>query len=211
MAEGESFVHEVHLVYDGHRVRKIILRAFRIAESVLHPCGDGVDEIHAQNRNQHEKNPDPPVVDKHSPEISVVTRHSPQHSPSVLFVAFRLKVGVWRNPKNGPNVVRHVPEQIDPAGSVVAHRVAGVVESGVLSMVKTYMRGPAELRNVPVKKAQEEFEVPAKDLIVFIGKEALAPMGFQVAVAEHPPKPLKLEPVKCQIESNDQQKCRLPH
>jgi hypothetical protein len=68
MAEMVSFVHEVHLIDKGHRISEIIFRTFRVTESVLDPCGDCVDEIHAEKRNQHEHRPNSPIVNKNSYE-----------------------------------------------------------------------------------------------------------------------------------------------
>src|SRR5258706_5405618 len=48
MAEVVSFVHEVHLIHHGYRIREIIFRTFRVTKSVLDPCGDCVDEIHRE-------------------------------------------------------------------------------------------------------------------------------------------------------------------
>src|SRR6266403_2915006 len=77
MAEVVSFVHEVHLIHNGHGISEIIFRTLRVTESVLDPCGDCVDEIHAEKRNQHEYRPDSPIVNKDSSEVSIVARHSP--------------------------------------------------------------------------------------------------------------------------------------
>src|SRR6266850_7038718 len=71
MTEVVSFVHEVHLTHNGHGISEIILRTFRVTESVLDPCGDCVDEIHAEKRNQHEHRPNSPIVNKDSSEVSI--------------------------------------------------------------------------------------------------------------------------------------------
>src|SRR5271165_3569893 len=168
MAEVVSLVHEVHLVHNRNGIYKIIFGMLWITEGVLHPCGDGIDEIHAQKWNQDEQRPNSPVVDKDSCEVSIVARHSPEHALSVLFIASRSKVGVGSNPQDRPNVVREVPEEIEPAGSVVTHICASVVGSAVLSMVKTHVGGPAQFRSVPVQIPQEKFEVAAQYLIVLL-------------------------------------------
>jgi hypothetical protein len=77
MAEVVSFVHEVHLIDKGHGISEKIFGTFWVTESVLHPCGDCVDEIHAEKRNQHEHRPNSPIVNKDSSEVSIVARHSP--------------------------------------------------------------------------------------------------------------------------------------
>jgi hypothetical protein len=64
------------------------------------------------------------------------------------------------------------------------------------------MSGAAQFRSVPIKISQEEFEVAAEDLIVFIRKVAVAPVRLQMAGAEHPDKPLELETVERKIESD---------
>src|SRR5215510_14317661 len=64
MTEVVTFVHEVQLIHNGHGIREIIIGAFWITISVLDPCGDCVDEIHAENRNQHEHRPNSPIVNK---------------------------------------------------------------------------------------------------------------------------------------------------
>src|SRR5713226_1318965 len=151
MAEVVPFVHEVHLIHNGHGISEIILRTFWVTESVLDPCGDGVDEIHAEKRNQHEHRPNSPIANKDGSEVSVVARHSPEHASSVLFIAPRFKVGVGSKPQDRPNVVREIPQEIEPASSIIADRVASVVGSAVLSMVETHMSGPAQFRNVAIK------------------------------------------------------------
>src|SRR2546429_7090851 len=37
-----------------------------------------VDEIHAEQRNQHEHGPNSPIVNEHSSEVSIVARHYPK-------------------------------------------------------------------------------------------------------------------------------------
>src|SRR5256886_9288862 len=210
MAEVVSFVHEVHLIHNGHGIGEIIFRTFRVTEGVPDPCGDCVDEIYAEKRNQYEHRPNSPIVNKDSSEISVVARHSPQHAPSALFIASRSKVGVGSKPQNRPTVVREIPQEIEPAGSIVAHRVASVLGPAVLAMVETHMSRPAQFRNVPIEIPEEEFEVAAEDFVVFLRKVALAPVCLQVAGAEHSHKPLELETVKRKIESDRQQQPRFP-
>src|SRR6266566_800973 len=210
MAEVVSLVHEVHLIHNGHGISEIILRTFWVTESVLDPCGDCVDKIHAEKRNQHEHRPNPPIVNKDSSEVSIVARHSPEHASSVLFIAPRFKVGVGSESQDRPNVVREIPQEIESASSIIAHRVPSVVGSAVLSMVETHMSGPAQFRNVPIKVPQEEFEVAAEDFMVFLRKVALAPVCLHVAGAEHPHKPLELETVKRKIESDRQQQPGFP-
>jgi hypothetical protein len=51
MAEVVPLVQEVHLISNRHGIRKIIQGIVWITESVLHPCGDCVDEIHAEKWN----------------------------------------------------------------------------------------------------------------------------------------------------------------
>src|SRR5216684_1715947 len=165
MAEVVSFVHEVHLIHNGHRISEIILRTFWVTESVLDPCGDCVDGIHAEKRNQHQDRPD---------------------------------------------VVREIPQEIESARSIVAHRVTSVVGSAVLSMVETHMSRPTQFRNVPIEVSQEEFEVAAEDFIAFLRKVALAPVCLKVAGAEHPHKPLELETVKRKVESDRHEQPRFP-
>src|SRR6267142_786894 len=77
MAEVVSLVQEVHLTHNGHGISEIIFRTFWVTEGVLDPCGDCVDEIHAEKRDQHEHRPNSPIVNKDSSEVSIVTRHSP--------------------------------------------------------------------------------------------------------------------------------------
>src|SRR5882724_7449785 len=125
-------------------------------------------------------------------------------------MASHLKVGVGSEPQDRPNVVREIPQEIESAGSIVAHRFASVIGSAVLPMVETHMSGPAQFRNVPIEISQEEFEVAAEDFIVFLREVALAPVCLQVAGAEHPNKPLELETVKRKIESDRQQQPRFP-
>src|SRR5262249_44731264 len=136
-----------------------------------------------------------PVVDKNSREVSVVARHSAQHASSVLFVAFRTKIRVGSEPQDRPHVVREIPQEIELAGSIVAHRVAGVVESSVLFVVQTHVSGPAQFRKILVEISQEEFKVAAKNPIVFLRKVAVGPVRFHVTRAEHPDKPMELEAV----------------
>jgi hypothetical protein len=69
-------------------------------------------------------------------------------------------------------------------------------------MVKTHMSRPTQFRTIPIQIPQEEFEVAAEDLIVFIRKVAVAPVRLQMAGAEHPDKPLELETVERKIESD---------
>src|SRR5258708_9503847 len=120
------------------------------------------------------------------------------------------EVCVRSQAQDRPNVVRQIPEELEPAGSVVAHRVARVVASAVLPMVETYVRRPAQFRNVPIQVPQEEFQVAAEDFIPLAGKVALAPVCLDVAGAEHPHKPLELETVKRKIESDRQQQPQFP-
>jgi hypothetical protein len=77
-------------------------------------------------------------------------------------------------------------------------------------MVKTDMGGAAQFRSVAIQIPQEEFEIAAKDPIVFLRKKAVAPVRLEVAGAEHPHKPLKLETVKRKIESDHEQQARFP-
>ena len=72
------------------------------------------------------------------------------------------------------------------------------------------MSRATQFRNVPIQVPQEEFEVAAKDFIIFLRKVALGPVCFQVAGAEHPHKPLELETVKRKVESDRQQQPRFP-
>src|SRR5713226_5364162 len=51
MTEVVSFVHEVHLIKDGHGIYKIILWMFRVTEGVLNPRGDCHDRVHGEKRN----------------------------------------------------------------------------------------------------------------------------------------------------------------
>ena len=76
VTEVVSFIHKVHLVHDSNSVREIIIRPLWVTERVLDPRGDGVDEIHAENRNQYVKHPNSPVVDKDQRAVAVETRHS---------------------------------------------------------------------------------------------------------------------------------------
>src|SRR6266849_1511770 len=45
MTEVVSFVHEVHLIKDGHGICKIIFGILRVTEGVLNPGGDCHDEV----------------------------------------------------------------------------------------------------------------------------------------------------------------------
>src|SRR5262249_56988728 len=60
VAEMESFVHEVHFVHYGYGICEIIFGTFRIAKSVLDPCRDCVDKIHAEDGNEHVESPNAP-------------------------------------------------------------------------------------------------------------------------------------------------------
>src|SRR5258708_11449774 len=211
VAQVVSFVQEVHLIHNRHGIRKIILRTFWITESVLDPCGDCVDEIHAEKRNQDEHSPNSPVVNKDRSEVSIVARHSPVHASPVLFIASRFKVGVGSKPQDRPNVVGEIPQEIESARSIVAHVGASVVRSAVLSMVKTHVSRPAQFRTVPIQIPQEEFEVAAEDLIVFLRKEAVPPVRLQVACPQHPHKPPELETLKTNIPSACSHHSRLPY
>lgn len=51
MAEVIPLVHEVHFINDGHGMREIIFGIFRVAEGVLHPGGDGHNEVHGEKWN----------------------------------------------------------------------------------------------------------------------------------------------------------------
>src|SRR5215468_3659677 len=51
MAKMITFIHEVDLVHDGHGICKIVVGTFWVTESVLNPCGNGIDKIHAKKRN----------------------------------------------------------------------------------------------------------------------------------------------------------------
>src|SRR5712671_1704213 len=110
MTKVVSFVHEVDLIKNGYSMRKVVLGPFRVVKSVLDPCGYCRDEVHAEKRNQHEHDPNSPVVDSDSSEVGTVPRYTPQQASSVLFIATSLKVGVWGNPQNRPNVVREIPQ-----------------------------------------------------------------------------------------------------
>lgn len=192
MAEMVPFVHEVHLIYDRHRIREIVLGMIWITESVLDPCGNCIDEIHAEKRNQDEHGPNSPIVNKDNREIRIVAGHSPEHALSILFVMSRPKVGVGSYSQYRPNVTREVPQEIESARSIVAHVAASVVGSAVLSVVQAHMSRPTQFRSVAIQIPEEELKVAAEDLIVFVRKVAVAPVRLQVAGAEHPDKTLEL-------------------
>src|SRR5277367_630447 len=77
MTQVVSFVHEVDLIKNGYRMRKVVFGLFRVVEGVLDPCDYCRDEVHAEKRNQHEQDPNSPVVDSDSSEVGIIPRHSP--------------------------------------------------------------------------------------------------------------------------------------
>src|SRR5258708_20998025 len=105
MTEMISFVHEVALIKNGYGMRKVVLGPFRVVKGVLDPCDYCRDEVHAEKRNQHEHGRNSPVVDSDSREVGIVPRHTPYQASSILFISPSLKLGVWGNPRNRPNVV----------------------------------------------------------------------------------------------------------
>src|ERR1700756_4352841 len=88
--------------------------------------------------------------------------------------------------------------------------MTSVVRSAVLPVMKTHMSRPPQFRSVPVQIPKEEFKVAAEHLRVFLRKVAVAPVRFHMAGAEHPHKPLELDAVKREIESDHQQQSRFP-
>jgi hypothetical protein len=71
------------------------------------------------------------------------------------------------------------------------------------------MNGATQFWKVPIQIPQKEFDVAAEDLFVFLREVPASTVCLQVFRAEHPDRPLKLEPVQRKIESNHQQKSRL--
>jgi len=97
MAEVVSFVHEVHLIHNGHGIGEIIFRMFRVTEAcwthaVMALMNSCREEEPARTWPQFSNR------NKHSSEVSIVARHSPKHASSVLFIASRPKVGVGSEP-----------------------------------------------------------------------------------------------------------------
>src|SRR5262249_34796500 len=98
MTEVVSFVHEVDFIQNGHGMRKIILGMFRVIESVLDPCDDCGDEVHAKKRNQHEHGPNSPIVDEDSSEVGPVACYAPEQASSVPLITASRKISVGSNP-----------------------------------------------------------------------------------------------------------------
>src|ERR1700691_5902617 len=201
MAQVVAFVHEVQLVEERNGICKIIFGMFRVAEGVLHPCGERHDEVHAQQRNQHVHDSNSPIVNKDSGEEEVVSRHAPQNSAAVFFVTLGFEVSVGGQAQGGPYVVGKIPEEIQRAGAIVAAGGDGVVGPAVLAVLQADVDGAIQFRNVAVQISQEEFDVAAENFIVFLGEVALAAVRLQMLGAEHPHEALKLEAVKRKIES----------
>src|SRR3974390_960949 len=109
VAEVVSLVHKVHLIHDGNRIREIIIGPLRVTESVLNPCGDGINEIHAENGNQNKEYPDSPVVNKDGRAVGVKAGPPSQHPPTVFLVTVGPEVGEGSEPQNRPDVVRDIP------------------------------------------------------------------------------------------------------
>jgi hypothetical protein len=77
-------------------------------------------------------------------------------------------------------------------------------------MVETDMNRPTQFWKVPIQISEEEFDIAAEDLIVFLREVPLGPVRLQVFGAEHPHRPLKLETTQGKIESDHEQQPRLP-
>jgi hypothetical protein len=72
------------------------------------------------------------------------------------------------------------------------------------------MNGPAQFWKVPIHISEKEFNVAAKDLIVFLREVPLRAVRLQVFGAEHSDRPLKLGTAQGKIKSDHQQKSRFP-
>src|SRR4029077_20402794 len=99
---------------------------------------------------------------------------------------------------------------MQPASSIIITGGERVVGSAVLFMVEADMNRPIQFGNVAIQISEEEFDVAAEDLVVFLREVALAPVRLQMFGAEHPHKPLKLETVQGKVESDREQESRFP-
>src|ERR1700730_18108226 len=210
MTEMVPFVHEVHLINDCDGIHEIIFGMSRVTESVLNPRGDCHDEVHAEKRNQHEKEPNSPIVNEDSSEIEEVPRHSPQHASLILYIASGFEVRVGNKPQGRPNVVRKIPKEMQPAGSIIANRGDSIVGSAVLFVVEADMNGPTPLGKVSIQISEKEFDVAAENLVVPLREVALGAVRLQMFGTEHPGRPLKLGTVKGKIEKDHEQEPRFP-
>jgi hypothetical protein len=95
-------------------------------------------------------------------------------------------------------------------GSIVATGGGIVVGSAVLFMVETDMNRPTQFWKVPIEISEKELDVAAEDLIIFLREVPTGVVRLQVFGAEHPHRPLKLGAAQGKIESDHQQKPRLP-
>jgi hypothetical protein len=96
------------------------------------------------------------------------------------------------------------------AGSIIATGGDTILGSAVLFMVEAHMNGATQFWKVPIQISEKEFDVAAEELIVFLREVPMWPMRLQMFGAEHPDRPLKLGAVQGKIESDHQQKSRLP-
>src|SRR5208283_926967 len=148
--------------------------------------GNRHDEIQSEKRNQHERDSNSPIVKKYSSEINEVSRNSPQHSLLVLYIAPGFEIGVGNQPESRPNIVRKIPEEVQPAGSIVGAGGDSIFGSAVLFVVQTNMNRPAQFRKVPIQISEKEFHIPAEDPIVFPREVPLGAVRLHVFGAEHP-------------------------
>jgi hypothetical protein len=72
-------------------------------------------------------------------------------------------------------------------------------------MVETDMNRPTQFWKVPIQISEKEFDIAAKDLMVFLREVPLRPVRLHVFGAEHPHNPPKLETVQGKIESDHEQ------
>jgi hypothetical protein len=95
-------------------------------------------------------------------------------------------------------------------GSIVATGGHTILGSGVLSMMEPDMNGPTQFWKIPIQISEKEFDVAAKDLIVFLREIPLRAVRLKVFRTEHPDRPLKLGTAQGKIESDHEQKSRFP-
>src|SRR5215469_11019623 len=176
-----------------------------IAEGVLDPSGDSVDQVHGEHGDEDDEDADLPVVDEDGGAVSVVAEHAGEHTAAILGVALGLEVEEGREAEDSPEIAGHVPEEIEAAGAVEGHGVARVVEAGVFPVVEADVRGAAELGNVAVEVAEEELQVAAEELVEGGREKAAGAVSFQVAGAEHADEALELDAVEGEVEGCDEE------
>lgn len=134
----------------------------------------------------------------------------PQNIRLLFFIAPGFKVEIGSKPQRRPGVVREIPEEMQRTGSIVAHGGRIIVVSAVLSMVQADMNRAAQFGKVPIEISKKKFDVAAEELVVFLRKIPVRPVGLQMFGAEHPHRPLKLEPAQRKIKCGHQPKPRFP-